>query len=84
MRFNYKNRKKVIELTDIQKLDIAIKNSGLKIVFIAKQLGLTREGLYKKLNGETEFKASEISMMQKILGLTNEQRDSIFFAVEVE
>ncbi len=71
-------------MTDTEKLNDAILESGIKITAIASKLGISREGFYKKLNNETEFKASEISAMQKILGLTNKKRDEIFFAPKVE
>lgn len=61
-----------------------ITDSGMTITAIAKKIGITREGFYKKLNNETEFKASEISTLQKILRLTNKKRDEIFFAKDVE
>ena len=61
-----------------------IADSGITITTIAKKIGITREGFYKKLNNETEFKASEISALQKILNLSNQKRDQIFFAKEVE
>lgn len=67
-------------MTDIKLLEEAINDSGLKIIYIAEQLGITREGLYKKLKGETEFKASEIIAVQKLLNLSNSRRDKIFFA----
>jgi DNA-binding phage protein len=56
----------------------------MTITSISKKLGITREGLYKKINNETEFKASEIVSMQRILHLSNETRDKIFFAEKVE
>lgn len=71
-------------MTDTTRLNEAIAESGITIVAIAKKIGISREGLYKKINNDTEFKASEISAMQRILGLTNEERDIIFFAKEVE
>ena len=71
-------------MTDTEKLNDAILESGIKISAIANKLGISREGFYKKLNNETEFKASEISAMQRILGLTNKKRDEIFFASKVE
>lgn len=67
-------------MTDVAALKRKIEDSGVSVAFIAAKLGITREGLYKKLKGETEFKASEISKMAKILHLTTEQRDLIFFA----
>lgn len=71
-------------LTDSKMLSDEITDSGMTITAIAKKIGITREGFYKKLNNETEFKASEISALQKILRLTNKKRDEIFFAKEVE
>lgn len=65
-------------MTDSKKLSDEIADSGITITAIAKKLGITREGFYKKLNNETEFKASEISALQKILRLTNKKRDEIF------
>ena len=67
-------------MTDSEALNKVIENSGLKLTFIARALKLSREGFYKKLNNQTEFKASEIVKMQEILNLSNEQRDEIFFA----
>ena len=67
-------------MTDSEALNKVIENSGLKLTFIARALKLSREWFYKKLNNQTEFKASEIVKMQEILNLSNEQRDKIFFA----
>ena len=67
-------------MTDSEALNKVIENSGLKLTFIARALKLSREGFYKKLNNQTEFKASEIVKMQEILNLSNEQRDKNFFA----
>ena len=67
-------------MTDSEALNKVIENSGLKLTFIARALKLSREGFYKKLNNQTEFKASEIVKMHEILNLSNEQRDKIFFA----
>lgn len=71
-------------LTDRKKMSDEIIDSGMTITAIAKKIGITREGFYKKLNNETEFKALEISALQKILRLSNRKRDEIFFAKEVE
>lgn len=71
-------------MTDSKKLGDEITESGITITAIARKIGITREGFYKKLNNETEFKASEIIALQKILNLSNEKRDEIFFATNVE
>lgn len=61
-----------------------IDDSGVTIVSIAEKIGISREGLYKKLSGEAEFKASEIEKITSAMRLSKEERDSIFFAQEVE
>ena len=71
-------------MTDSSMLSEAISESGITITAISKKLGITREAFYKKLNNETEFKASEIASMKNILGLSNKKRDAIFFAKKVE
>lgn len=50
----------------------AIIESGLKKNFIAKQLGIKYDTLRKKLNGQTEFKVSEIIQLSKILNISME------------
>lgn len=70
-------------MTDSEALNKVIENSGLKLTFIARALKLSREGFYKKLNNQTEFKASEIVKMQEILNLSNEQRDKIFLQIKL-
>ena len=67
-------------MTDTKLLRETIDNSGISVTFIAKSLGLTRSGLYLKLNGKVEFRASEIVKMKSILNLTTKMRDTIFFS----
>lgn len=56
-----------------------ISSSGRSVSFIAIKLGISRESLYNKMNGVTEFKASEIVNLTKLLNLSKETRDDIFF-----
>ncbi len=67
-------------MTDVEKLRGIIDDSGISITAIAAKIGISREGLYKKIQGETEFKASEIAKMKEILHLDDETRDAVFFA----
>ena len=67
-------------MINYKKLNDKVRNSGLKKSYIAKKLGLTPYGLAKKLNGETEFKASEMANISEVLNLTGEMREEIFFA----
>lgn len=71
-------------MTNSELLSEVISEFGITITALSKRIGITREGFYKKLNNETEFKASEISAIQQILQLTNEKRDEIFFGEKVE
>ncbi len=57
-----------------------IDDSGLTVTAIAQKSGLKRETLYNKLQGESEFKASEISALTFVLQMSKEERDEIFFA----
>ena len=61
------------------KLDNAIYESGLKLQAIARKMEISRMCLWNKIQGRTEFKASEITSLSKILNLSAEQRDDIFF-----
>ena len=49
-----------------------------------RQIRITYQGFLKKINNESEFKASEIKGLQDLLNLTDETRDKIFFTVNVE
>lgn len=68
-------------MTDSKMLRKAVEKSGLKYNHIAGQLDLSRAGLLLKIDGKNEFKASEISKLCEVLGITNEQRERIFFKV---
>lgn len=71
-------------MTNTNLLRKKLDESGYKLRFIAKQLGITYQGFLKKINNETEFKASEIQSLKEILNLTDEERDMIFFTVKVD
>lgn len=64
---------------NIQLLDEKIKNSGLKIDYICKNLGISRQAFMKKRKGVTKFRGSEIYVLCDMLHIidTNE-RDKIF------
>lgn len=71
-------------MTDTELLEKAIADSGLKKGAIAERLSLTRAGFRKKELGKTEFTATEIQILAKILGLSVKQREKIFFAGKVD
>lgn len=66
-------------LTNVDDLNKIIAESGYTNERIAFELGITRQGLFKKLKNMTEFKQSEIAKLSKLLNLDNEQINSIFF-----
>lgn len=66
-------------MTDSIELEVAITRAKLTKQEIASKLGITAMGLYKKINNLSEFKASEIVILSKLLKLTNSQREKIFF-----
>ena len=68
-------------MTNTELLKKKIEESGLKQTFIAEKIGLTRFGLYKKINNKNEFKASEIVLLCDVLHIiSSKERDTIFFA----
>ena len=69
----------VIKL-NLDLLNFKIEQSHTSKSEIAEALGITRQGLYNKLNGEKEFKGSEIKIISQMLNLSANERDNIFFA----
>ena len=65
-------------------LEEKIRLKGLSISMIAVSLGISRQGLYNKLNGKREFKSSEIAKLSELLGLSKDEREAIFFADYVD
>lgn len=61
-----------------------IEKKGMKYLYLAKKLNLSAYGLSKKINNETEFKASEIVKLCEILKIDVIERDGIFFANQVD
>ena len=61
-------------------LEIAITRSQISKRDLAKKLGISEQGLYNKLNGISEFKASEIRALSDESSLSSQEREEIFFA----
>ena len=64
----------------IDKLNDAIEASGMRKTFLATMLGLSHAGFYNKLNGATEFTASEIKVLAGLLNLDPRQVIEIFLS----
>lgn len=57
-----------------------IELSGFRLTFIAQKLGITRYSLTLKISNKYEFKASEIKTLEALLGLSQKEKEEIFFA----
>lgn len=67
-------------MTNVYLLKKRIDASGLKIGYIANQLGISRQLLWKKINNITPFNQYEIYKLCTILKIeTLEEKESIFF-----
>lgn len=71
-------------MTNTSLLRNKIDDSGYKLAYIARQLGITYQGFLKKINNETEFKASEMQILRNLLNLTDAEFEQIFFTIEVD
>lgn len=67
-------------MTDVRLLREKFRESGMSVTAIAEKSGILRETLYNRINGDADFKASEIDALTRVLDLTKEERDAIFFA----
>lgn len=66
-------------MTDTQYLDGVIVKSGLKMNWIAEQLGITPKTFIDKRMNRSEFTASEIKKLCDILKINEKDRSRIFF-----
>lgn len=60
-------------------LRASIARAGMTNRRIAEALGLSEQALYNKIQGETEFKNSEIKRLASLLNLTMVDVNVIFF-----
>lgn len=63
---------------DVELLREKVKDSGMKIKPLAKAVGFTREGFYKKLDRRTEWTPSQILVLCEYLRLSEDDRRKIF------
>lgn len=72
-------------MTDTEKVRKLIRESGLKMQYIAEMLGISRYALSLKIENKNEFKSSEIAAMCDLLGVKSlEQKETLFFAKGVD
>lgn len=71
-------------MTDTRALRDCITQSGFKLSFLAERLGITRQSLQRKIENDTEFKASKVDGLARLLNLSVDDKERIFFALKVD
>lgn len=72
-------------MTNTKLLKQKIDDSGLKYGFIAQKMGLSRQGLQKKIENVNSFKANEIQQLCELLSIYDYlDKEAIFFANVVD
>lgn len=66
-------------MVDYEALRRKIKDSDYEQKGLAERLGLSDRGLRNKLSGQTQFKLHEVEQLARLLGMTAQERDRIFF-----
>ena len=69
---------------NLKLLNEKIDEISIPVSTIALKMGISRQMLYSKLNGERAFKMSEANKISEILRLTNRERTDIFFEASVD
>lgn len=72
-------------MTNTPLLEKLIKDSGLKLSFIAEKLGVSRQALHRKIKGLVQFTGPEIKALCELLNLQEWARiKPVFFADNVD
>ena len=70
-------------MTNSKALREAIAERGLMYKFLAKEMGLSINGLMFKIDNKSDFKADEITALCGLLGIKSlREKERIFFAKE--
>ena len=71
-------------MTNTAELEKIISESGLKKSYIAKTIGLSRQGFKNKCENRSPFTSTEIVCLCEILNISKlSEKERIFFAKEV-
>lgn len=71
-------------MTNTNKFKSVLLEKGITMKKLSEITGISQTSLSYKSNNHRQFLAKEISLIQKELDLSNEERDAIFFAQEVD
>lgn len=66
-------------MTDTAEIKNIIRKKGFTLDSLSKKIKMSRTTLSYKINNKVEFNATEIKEIQNALGLTDDERDFIFF-----
>lgn len=64
---------------NVQKLRGKIVEKGMNVETLAKEIGVNRSSMYRKLNNG-KLTIGEVSKIKEVLDLSNEEATNIFFA----
>jgi plasmid maintenance system antidote protein VapI len=74
-------KREVINLTNVDKLKGTIIEKRLSPEKVAELIGIDKSTMYRKLNnGGDEFTIKQADSISKVLGLTAEEAQAIFFS----
>lgn len=65
-------------MVNTELLNNHIEKSGLKRIFLAKEIGISRQALAQKIDGVQDFRLSEAAKLANLLGLSKTERHNIF------
>ena len=67
-------------MVNTAELNKLINESGLKREYIAQRVGITRQSLYSKIQGDNDFTVLEVIILCEVLGIRRlSDRNRIFF-----
>lgn len=67
-------------MVNTDKLRGKMREKRYTIQTLAQAVNLSKTGLFNKIHGKKEFLCSELQTIKKVLNLTEEEFESIFFA----
>lgn len=67
-------------MINIPKLRGKIVENEMSISDLAEKMGISKSTLYQKINGNVSFTIDEVILIAKMLDLTKDEFNNIFFA----
>ncbi len=67
-------------MTNTAKLQGKMREKGLTIDMLSREIGLSRTGLFNKIHNKKEFLCIEVQKIGKTLDLSPAETQEIFFA----